>query len=336
MHCQRYDSQRQRYLENKNLSDMIAKIKAIGQSKEYDCAIGLSGGVDSSYVAYLAKKHGLRPLAIHVDAGWNSELAVQNIEHIVKKLGIDLDTFVCDWEEMRDLQLSFFKASVANCDIPQDHAFVAAVYKRAAQHGIKYILSGVNFATESVLPKSWGHSNMDLTYLKAIHKMFGSGRLKKYPMLGFLDYNFIFPYLKKMRSIRILDYINFNKAEAKQTLMQELGWRDYGGKHYESRFTRFFQSYYLPVKFGFDKRRAHLSSLILSGQMMRDDALSEIAQKSFDPREIQDDMKFISKKLNITLDEFKTLLDAPPATDTNFPSNKKWVQLKVKLLGEIP
>ena len=258
------------------------------------------------------------------------------IENIVKKLSLDLYTFVCDWEEMKDLQLSFFKASVANCDIPQDHAFVAAVYMCAAKFGIKTILSGVNFATESVLPKAWGHSNTDLVYLEAIQKKFGTRSLKKYPKLGFFAYNFYYPYIKKIRSVRILDLVKYNKCEAKSELMSEFDWRDYGGKHYESRFTRFFQSYYLPVKFGYDKRRAHWSSLILSSQATREEALKDLAQSPFDASKVDVDLDFISKKLDIEKEMLKKILDRPGVKDEVFPNNKKWLALKLKLFGPLP
>lgn len=328
-HCQRYDSMVRDVVDRADRGDRVNELEAIaaqvrdaGKGRDYDCIMGLSGGVDSSYVAYTAvKKLGLRPLAVHFDSGWNSELAVKNIENIVKKLNIDLHTHVVDWEEMRDLQLAFFKSSVANCDIPTDHAFPAVLYRVAAQHGISFILSGSNYATEFILPQSWGYQSGDLRHLKDIHKKFGTGKLKNYPTMNFFSQYIVYPYLRRFKTIKILNYVPYNKAAAKQTIINELGWRDYGGKHYESVFTRFFQGYYLPIKFGFDKRKAHLSSLINSGQMSRDEAVEELGRPTYDKDLQQQDKIFVAKKLGITPDSLDEIFARPNKDYTDYASN---------------
>jgi N-acetyl sugar amidotransferase len=297
---------------NRSFNEIIARIKKDGKGKEYDCLIGMSGGVDSSYVAYLAVQQGLRPLALHVDAGWNSELAVSNIHNIVSKLKVDLKTFVVDWEEMRDLQLSFFKASVTNCDIPQDHAFVAAVYRTATEEGIRTILSGVNLATEATTGVDWGgYSFFDLKHIKAIQRKYGSMRLRQYPTFTQFAWHIYYPYIKKIRSVPILNYVHYNKQEAKSVLMQELGWRDYGGKHHESILTAFLQEYYFIQKCGFDKRLVHLTDLIHSNQMTREAALKELESSTWSPREIERSIEYVAKKLGLSTDAFRQLVAQP-------------------------
>ena len=325
-HCRYFDNvQKKQMLDGeesrRRLDEIIEAIKKDSGNSEYDCIIGLSGGVDSTYVAFKVVELGLRPLAMHFDSGWNSELAVSNIENIVKKLDIDLVTFVVDWEEMRDLQLSFFKASVANCDIPQDHAFLAALYKTAVKNNIRYIVSGNNIATESVLPEAWGYSSRDLRHLEGIQKKFGKLKLKKFPRYNIFEYMIYYPYIKGIKVIQILNYLSYIKAEAKETITRELGWRDYGGKHCESVFTKFFQSYYLPVKFGYDKRKAHLSSLILSGQITREDALEEMRQEIYPSGRLKEDKEFVIKKLGITEKEFEGIMALPSRTFCDSPSN---------------
>lgn len=316
--------------KRKNLELLLSKIKEDGKNKEYDCIIGLSGGVDSCYLAYLLKhQFGLRPLAIHVDGGWNSELAVKNVEHIVKKLGIDLHTFVVDWSEMKDIQVAFFKAAVANQDVPQDHAFFAALNKEASKRGIKYILTGSNKATEYILPDYWGYNAMDAQHIKSIHKKFGKRKIKNFPIVSFLKYYIYYPFVKGIRVVKPLNYIDYVKADAMNVLEKDLGWRYYGGKHYESRFTKFFQSYYLPTKFGYDKRRAHLSSLIVSGQTTRDQALKEITKPLYDPVELEEDKEYVLKKLGIAPDEWNDIMELPNKTYKDYPSNhSKYIFLR--------
>lgn len=329
-HCLKFENQlKKNWFPNeegkKKLDAIINQIKIDGKNKKYDCVIGLSGGVDSSYLAYILRKlyPELRILAIHIDGGWNSELAVHNIENIVKILGIDLYTGVVPWEEMQDLQLAFFKSQLANQDVPQDHAFFATLYHVANKNGIKYFLSGGNLATESILPSSWGYNAMDATQLKAVHKKFGKKKLKKYEIVSFFKRKIYYPYFKKFRIIRPLDFLPYIKDEAKETIKNELNWRDYGGKHHESKFTKFFQAHWLPTKFGFDKRKAHLSSLIVSGQMTRDEALKELEKPLYYETELKEDKEFISKKLGISLEEFETIMQQSNKTFLDYPSDYK-------------
>jgi len=307
------------------LDTLIERIQSDGEKNDYDCVIGLSGGVDSSYLAYYLRKRypSLRILAIHIDAGWNSELAVQNIENIVKKLDIDLYTGVINWEEVKDLQRAYFKSSIANQDVPQDHVFFSTLYDIAIKNNIKYFLNGGNFATESILPSSWGYSSKDGLQLKAIHKRFGEKKLSTYKVLSFFDKYIYYPHIKKLKIIRPLNYIHYNKDEAKEVLKDEIEWRDYGGKHHESQFTKFFQAHYLPYKFGFDKRKAHFSSLIVSGQMSRDDALKELQKPLYNDRELEEDKEFVAKKLGFSMQEFNDILNAPTKTYKDYPSEKK-------------
>jgi N-acetyl sugar amidotransferase len=330
-HALEYDRTMKRYVDAAmaggradELTSLVEKVKESGRGKPYDCVIGISGGVDSTYLAYQAVKLGLRPLAVHFDSGWNSELAVDNIHNIVSKLGLDLVTDVADWREMRDLQLSFFRAGVANCDTPTDHAFPAVAYREAAKYGIRYILSGHNMATESILPQAWGYNSADAHHLKAIQRRFGSVKLKTYPSMGIWKRYVWYGYIRPITTIQLLNYLPYRKDEAKRIITEELGWRDYGGKHYESVFTRYFQGYYLPTKFGFDKRKAHLSSLILSDQITREVAITALASPDYSEELVRQDHEFIAKKLGITVPEFDALLSAEPVDYSAYP-NSEWV-----------
>lgn len=300
----------------------IEEIKKRGKGKEYDCIVGLSGGVDSSYVAFLAKQYGLRPLCVHFDSGWNSELAVKNIENIVNILGFDLYTYVCDWREMKDLQLSFFRAGVANGDIPQDHAFLAGLHEIANKHGIRYLINGHNVATEYVMPMAWGYTSHDIKHIKSIQKKFGKVKLKNYPTYTAFQKFVYYKYINPIESFNILNYIKFNKAEVKKFLMAELGWRDYGGKHYESRFTKFFQAHYLPHKFGFDKRKPHLASLILTGQMTKEEAEKELLKPLYDDEDLRLDKEFMANKLGISIEELQTILDSETKSHYDYGYNR--------------
>lgn len=305
--------------KQKELEKKIAEIKDKGQHRQYDCVIGVSGGVDSTYVAYLTKKLGLRPLAVHLDNGWNSELAVHNIEKICKKIGIDLYTYVLDWEEFRDLQLAFLKASTPDSEIPTDHAIHGVLYKIAAQKNIKYMIIGCNFATESILPPAWSHGHYDWKYIHAIHKKFGTTPLKTFPNLRLLNW-FFYKMIKRIQYFTILDYIDYIKEDAIHVLEQELEWQNYGGKHHESVYTKFFQAYILPTKFGFDKRRIHLSSLICAGQMTREEALEKIKEDLYLPLELEEEKRYVIKKLGITEEEFERIMELPPKTFWDYPS----------------
>lgn len=333
-HCLGFDQKVSKFWKpgpegRKEIDAIVEGIKAEQKDKEYDAVIGLSGGVDSSYLAYIAVKvFKLRLLAVHVDGGWNSELAVKNIENIVKILGIDLYTEVVDWEEMRDVQVAFLKSAVANQDVPQDHAFFAALYRNAIKHKIRHVLSGGNYATESIMPFEWAYNAMDLTHLKGIHKRFGKQKLKSFPTVNFFDYYFRFPYINRMTVIRPLNYWPYNKEEAIGTLEKEVGFRYYGGKHFESRFTKWQQLQYRPMKFGFDERRAYLASLVLSGELTRDAALSELVGYEYSPFHQQEDAEYVRKKLNLTEADFKSILDLPKKTFRDYPS-EYWM-LKIK------
>ncbi len=317
------------------LEKLIAEIKKDGLGKPYDCILGVSGGVDSTFVAYQAKKFGLRPLIVHLDNGWNSEMSVKNIENIVQRLNFDLYTYVIDWEEFRDLQLAYLKASVLDVEFPTDHAIVAVLYKLASQHKIKYMLSGFNIATEGILPESWRWTKMDLLNLRSIHKQFGTVPLRTFPVLGFWK-GIYFQRLKKIQSVQILNYLDYDKVKAKRLITDELGWKDYGGKHYESIFTRFYQGYILPVKFNVDKRKAHLSSLICSGQITRQAALEELKKDIYDPAQLKIDKEFVIKKFGLTPDEFENLMSRPVRSHLDFSSyvtsHYKWHEKVFKMI----
>lgn len=300
------------------LDAMIAEIKGAGAEQEYDCILGLSGGVDSSYLALKIKDFGLRPLVFHVDAGWNSELAVNNIQRIVDYCGYDLFTFVVNWEDMRNLQLSYLKAGVSNQDVPQDHIFFSTLYHYATKHNIKYILSGGNLATEGVFPSSWQHSAMDAWNLHAIHRKFGRHRLEEYKTISPLQYYFYYPLVKGMRTVRPLNFMEYNKKAALRELVEDVGFKEYGRKHGESRFTRLIQNHYYPVYIGHDIRRPHLSSLVVSGQMTRDEALEAMEEPLYDPVELERDLNYLAKKLGISRDELNEILQRPKHRHSDF------------------
>ncbi len=298
----------------------INAIKEAGKGQEYDCILGLSGGVDSSYLAIKAHEWGLRPLVMHVDAGWNSELAVANIEALVKHCGYDLHTHVVDWEDMRDLHLSYLRAGISNQDVAQDHIFFSSLYHFATKNKIRYVLSGGNIATESIFPTTWHGSAMDAINLKAIHKKYGERKFKNYKTISFFEYYFWFPMIKKMRVLRPLNYMPYDKEAALTELQATVGYKPYPRKHGESVFTKWFQNHYLPVKFGMDKRRPHLSSLIVSGQMTRDAALAKLAEPLYDHAELEIDIAYLCKKLRISRAEFDGFMNVKIHNYTDFPN----------------
>lgn len=329
-HCHRYDEllpirTHQRKDAEQALQALVARIKSDGKSEKYDCIIGVSGGVDSTYVAYLTKKLGLRPLAIHFDNGWNSELAVSNIEKVLKKLDIDLYTYVIDWEEFKDLQLSFLKASTPDGEIPTDHAINALLFKEASKKGIKYIINGMNFKTESMSVPKWAYGHADWKYIKSVHKLFGRKKLKKYPHYSLLD-TFRYLFIIRIKLVSILNYIDYQKDEVMKVLQDDLGWKYYGGKHYESVYTRFYQAYILPEKFNIDKRIGHLSDLIRSGSIARKQALKELEKDIADPEMIVRDREFVIKKLGLTEESFQQIISAKPKLFTDYPNNYDKVQ----------
>jgi N-acetyl sugar amidotransferase len=324
-HCHTYDYLAAKLVRTgeegrRALAAEVDRIKASGRGKPYDCVMGVSGGVDSTYVAYVAKELGLRPLAVHLDNGWDSELAVSNIEKVLRKLQIDLYTEVLDWEEFRDLQLSFLKASVTDAEIPTDHAIGATVYRIAAERGIDFIVSGENVVTEGILPGSWTYGVWDWRYIRGVHQRFGTRRLSSFPhySLARLVY---YKSVRRMRTLRPLDYVKYVKEDVMQVLQEQLGWKYYGGKHYESIYTRFFQGYILPRKFGIDKRRAHLSTLICSGQISREAALAEMMFNSYSEELQRHDREYVIKKLAITPEEFEAIMDSPIRTHRDYPNS---------------
>lgn len=302
------------------LEAMVEKIKANGKGKRYDCITGVSGGVDSTYLVYLAKQLGLRVLVVHFDNGWNSEIAVKNIENIINKLGFDLYTLVVNWEEFRDIQLAYFKADVVDIEAITDHAIIATMYKLAIENDLKYILSGTNIVTEAILPRHWIFNKIDHRNIQSIHEQYGTVPLKTYP---FFDTRLKKrAEMKGITTLSPLNLVDYNKASIKETISRELGWRDYGGKHYESVFTRFYQGYILPVKFGIDKRKAHLSNLVFSGQITREQAIKEIAQPIYDVHQLEQDLPFALKKLGFSGDEFDAYLSRGRREHSEFRMEK--------------
>jgi N-acetyl sugar amidotransferase len=320
--CHQFDREHRPILQKLENGDrgeylrIIEQIRKDGRVNRYDCLIGVSGGVDSTYIAWLTKEVGLRPLAVHFDNGWNSELAVKNIENLAVKLGIDLETVVVDWLEFRDLQLAYLKASVVDVEVPTDHGIFTTLYRVARRFGIRYILSGVNSATEAILPYSWIHPKLDHINLLAIHKAFGTQPLKTFPVADFSLKGWI--RRSGLREVRILDLIDYRKAEAEKIIKRELDWHPYGGKHYESIFTRFYQGYILPEKFGIDKRKAHLSNLICSGQMTRDEGILELSRPIYPPGLLLEDMDFALKKFGLTEAEFFEIMQYPRKAHRDF------------------
>jgi N-acetyl sugar amidotransferase len=345
-HCRRYDELvGSRVAKGEAgrtaLSQLVERIKAAGKGREYDCIVGVSGGVDSTYVAYLVKKRGLRPLAVHLDNGWDSELAVKNIERVLRKLDIDLYTFVIDWDEFRDLQLSFLKSSTPDGEIPTDHAIFALLWREASRRGIRYIISGMNFATESMSIPDWSYGHSDWRYIKDVHRRFGSRPLRTYPHFGFA-YLLYVNLIRRIRTISILNYVDYDKEEAMRILRDELGWVYYGGKHYESIYTRFYQGFVLPKKFNVDKRYGHLSDLINAGQMTRDEALILIAQQPYAEEIQQQDRAYVSKKLGLSGPQFDEIMSAPVKTFRDYRNSYGLVQFlrrtvnRLRALGLYP
>lgn len=322
--CHTYDDMaakfkmQQEVLAEKFLLQEIEKMKANGKGKEYDCLLGLSGGVDSSYLAIKLKEWGLRPLILHVDNGWNTEIAVSNIEKLVKQLNMDLITYVVDWGELRDLELSYLKASVVDIDIPNEMCSHSVIHQKAAEFNLKYIITGHNYASEGWLPPSFSHYKYDTLNMFDIHRRFGKVKLKKYPRIGF----FRTIYYQKIRGIQFfspLNYIEYDKEKAKQLLINTYGWKDYGGKHFENSYTRFYQSYILPEKFKLDKRRSHYSSLICAGQLGRNEALEMIKKPPYSNSELlRYDKEYFMKKLRISEQEFAAYIAAPPIPHTHY------------------
>lgn len=305
------------------LDAIVSKIKGDRKGEyDYDCIIGVSGGVDSSYTALIVKQLGLRPLAVHMDNGWNSELAVHNIQKVLSKLDIDLYTRILDWNEFKELQLAFLRASTPDAEIPTDHAIVTVLFETAIKHKIKYIITGYNIVTEAIMPPEWSRGHSDWKYISGVNKKFGTRKLKDFPHRNFWKIVF-HKRVRKLQRINILDLVGYDKASAKDILMDELEWEDYGGKHYESIYTRFFQGYILPRKFNIDKRLAHLSALISSGQMTRDVGLKELEKHPYPSESLMnEDYYYVMKKMELDKYEFQEIMELPIKTFFDYPSNE--------------
>lgn len=295
------------------LAKQVEQIRAAGRGKDFDCILGLSGGVDSSFMLHtMVREHGLRPLVFHVDGGWNSEMAVHNIEVLVEKLGVDLYTEVINWEEMRDFQLAWFRSGVPHIDIPQDHAFIAVLYQFAEKYGIKTILNGGNISTECVkMPYQYYYWGTDMSQIRDIIRRFGTVPMNTYPFSSVYRHKLLLRYAKGVQVFKPLNFMPFSKQRALTELESNYGWKAYPQKHFESRFTRFYEGYWLPTRFGFDVRRCQLSSLILTGQMTREAALEALETPSYDPETIEQDFDYIASKLRISTDELRGYHDMP-------------------------
>jgi N-acetyl sugar amidotransferase len=338
-HCRNYDRviSTGYYTGQKGnaLNDIVAEVKRRGKGKPYDCIIGVSGGVDSTYTAYLTRQLGLRPLAVHLDNGWNSEMAVANIEKTLDKLGIDLNTHVLDWEEFRDLQVAFLKASTPDAEIPTDHAITNILYEMASRYGIRHIILGNNTATEGILPLMWSYGYRDWRYIKSVHDRFGTVKLRNFhhynlPKLAW------YQTIKGITIVRVLDYIKYTRQEALDVIQGKLGWKNYGWKHYESIYTRFFHGYILPRKFHIDKRRAHLSALICSGQMPRQEALAELEKDPYSSPELMaEDREYVIKKLRLTEASFREIMDAPTRNFLDYPNHYRLLQRIISVRNRI-
>lgn len=333
-YCKNYDEKKRLYgykgpESDQQFTELIGAIKKVGKGKEYDCIVGISGGVDSAYLTYLAKKEGLRILAVHVDAGWNSEIAVTNIQKLCNKLEIDLHTVVVDWPAMKELQRAYMFSGIPNLDTPQDHVFAAAVYEYAQKYHIYYVLNGSNIATEGILTEGIEYDTVDFQNIKDIYKKNGRGKkiFEKIPHFNVWKYIYM---QSKVKQIKLLNYVPYSKTEAIQLLTDQFGWEYYGGKHYESRFTKFYQGYYLPLKFNWDKRRDHYSCLILNEELTRSEAIEKL-KRDDDINEKIEDRDYVLKKLDITPEEWKKILEASVKTEDDYKNSKRIIETFVTL-----
>lgn len=338
-HCNTFKNSIQPFWHTDNrgkvkVEALVKKIRIEGKGKDFDCMMGMSGGIDSSFLLYkMVTEYGLRPLVFHVDAGWNSQIAVNNIERLVDGLGLDLYTEVINWEEMKDLQLAFFKSGVPHIDVPQDHAFFATMYKFASKYKIKTILTGGNYSTECVRnPLEWMYYQSDSIQLKDIYKKHGIGKLLEYPVTNILWHKFWLPYFKGIKLYRPLDFIPYNKDEAMQTLVDKFGYQKYPQKHFESRFTRFYEGFWLPKRFGYDTRKVQFSSLILTNQMTREESLEKLKNESYTDEQIKEDFEYVSNKLGITTEELWSYFHAPKKTFKDYKSQENIYNIGASLL----
>lgn len=319
------------------LAAIIDRVRVAGKGHDFDCILGLSGGLDSSYMLHLlVKEYGLRPLVFHVDGGWNSDLAVNNIQMLVEKLGLDLFTEVIDWEDMRDFQLAFFKSGISQIDIPQDHAFVATLYKFANKYGVKHIMNGGNISTECVRnPLEWLYYGTDMWLINDIRKQFCTRPLANYPFSSVLFHKFYLRYIRRVQVVRPLNYMPYSKELAINTLRDEYGWRAYPQKHFESRFTKFFEGYWLPTRFGYDTRKVQFSSLILTGQMTREEALEKLKVPAYDHATIDDEFAYIAKKLGISVDELRHYHTMPLKSYKDYRNQEALFNAGAKILRAV-
>lgn len=331
-HCKRYFELVESHVltgdeAEQELNKIADEIREDGKKKEYDCVIGISGGIDSTYNAYIAKKLRLRPLAVHLDNGWNSELAVHNIELTLKNLDIDLYTHIIDWEEFRDLQVAYLKSGIINIEALTDHAIWAVLHKTAVQYNVNYILGGTNFVTEGILPSSWGYDNKDLVNIMDIQKKYGAIELNTFPTMS--SFRFLYyRYVKGIKWISLLNYVRYVKNEIKPFLAQELGWKDYSGKHGESVFTYFYQSHMLKERLNVDKRRAHLSCMVCAGEITREEALRELDQPLYTDHELREIKEYVVKKLQLSEEEFDNYMHIPPRNPGDFKTDKVYKLLR--------
>lgn len=336
-HCRNFEKNIKPYwTPNKDnleqLEKVAAQIRADGKNKDYDCLLGMSGGADSSYLAYIAKEvMHLRPLVYVVDTGWNLNVAVENIEKIVKGMDLDMYTDVINWKEMSDLQLAMFKSGISSCDAPQDQAIFASLYNYSVKHKIKWILTGSNNSTEFIRPPlEWIYMN-DVRLYRDIHKKFGKRPLKTYPTCDIFKYRVIYKYLFGMKRFYPLDYVVYDKAKTEEFLHEKYGWMKYENKHYENVFTRFFEGYYLPYKFGFDTRKNVYSNQILLGRMTREEALEKLESNPYDTDQMEQDKEYIAKKMGISVEEFDEIINSPAHTPDDYKNSMWLIRLGLKL-----
>lgn len=318
----------------KEILKLAARIKIEGRGKNYDCIIGVSGGLDSSYTTFITKeKLGLKPLVFHVDAGWNTQQAVGNIEKLLDGLGLELFTEVIDWEEMKDLQLAYLKSQIPGVDSPQDIAFFSALYKFARLNKIKYVFTGSNYSTECCRePKEWGaYPGIDKTFVKGIHRKFGKKPLKSFPIIDVFTYKLYYQRILGMKVITPLNYVPFIKKDAENLLEKRFGWQKFQHKHHESRFTRFYEDFWLPRKFGYEKRRAHLSSLILTGQMTREEALERISHPELDEKTLKNEFEYVAHKLDLTVNELQSIFEGKNKTYKDYRNKRRLISFATKV-----
>jgi len=329
-HCSMYYNNIQKDVydgenSDRQLAHIVERIQHSGKGKKYDCLVGISGGVDSCYTAYLCKKLGLRPLLLHLDNGWDSEIAVKNIKNIAKNLELDYLSYVLDWQEFKQIQLAFLRSSIVDIEIPTDLAIPASLCETASKHGIKYLISGGNYTSEGILPLQWGYHVMkDMRLYNHIVRKYGTAKRKTVPADGMLKETY-YKFIKGIKTIYLLNYVPYNKDEARKFLETELGWQYYGGKHYESRYTGFWQSYMLPVKWNIDYRRATLSTQICAGQTDKESALEILKHPSFETEKVASDKAYICKKLDLSEAEFDQIMQLPPRTYKNFPNKERFI-----------